>query len=49
VSARKPDALRFGVAPLVTRHVELWDAVERLRAILVEGRWRDPRYARQSV
>ena len=49
VSARKPDALRFGVAPLVTRHVELWDAVERLRAILAEGRWRDPRYARPSV
>ena len=49
VSARKPDALRFGVAPLVTRHVELWDAVERLRAILAEGRWRDPRYARESV
>ncbi len=49
VSARKPDALRFGVAPLVTRHVDLWDAVERLRAILVEGRWRAPRYERESV
>ena len=49
VSARKPDALRFGVAPLVTRHVDLWDAVERLRSILVDGLWRDPRYAKEMA
>jgi kynureninase len=49
VSARKPDALRFGVAPLVTGHVDLWDAVERLRAILLDGRWRDPRHAKEAV
>ncbi|MEI7447171.1 MAG: aminotransferase class V-fold PLP-dependent enzyme [Burkholderiales bacterium] len=48
VSARKPDALRFGVHPLTTTHAELWDAVERLRRILADGSWRDPRFAGPS-
>lgn len=34
VSTRKPDALRFGIHPLTTTHVELWEAVQRLRKIL---------------
>jgi kynureninase len=49
VSARKPDALRFGVGPLTTRHVDLWDAVERLRGLLTSGAWRDPRFSGDSV
>lgn len=49
VSARKPDALRFGVFPLVTRHVDLWDAVDRLHDILADGRWRDPRFSGETV
>lgn len=49
VSARKPDALRFGVHPLVTRHVDLWDAVERLHGLLADGRWRDPKYSGETV
>jgi kynureninase len=40
VSARRPDALRLAVHPLTTRHVDLWDAVERLCAVLDDGRWR---------
>jgi len=48
VSARKPDALRFGVSPLTTRHVDLWDAVERLRGVLASGSWRDPRFSGDS-
>jgi kynureninase len=39
-STRKPDSLRFGVHPITTSHVELWDAVQRLRDILASGRWR---------
>lgn len=41
VSARKPDSLRFGVHPLVTRHADVWDAVQRMRQLLVAGRWRE--------
>jgi len=33
---REPDTLRFGLAPLYTRFVDVWEAVERLVAI-VEG------------
>ena len=42
VSTRKPDSLRFGVHPVTTTHVDLWEAVQRLRNILVSGRWREP-------
>lgn len=49
VSARKPDALRFGIQPLVTRHVDLWTAVQRLREIMRLGSWRDPRFSGEQV
>ncbi len=49
VSTRKPDALRFGIHPLVTRHEDLWQAVQRLRRILETGRWRDPAFASRSI
>jgi len=31
---RTPDVMRYGLSPLTTRHVEVWDAVEALRALL---------------
>jgi len=31
---RAPDCCRFGLAPAYTRHVDLWDAVQGLRAVL---------------
>jgi kynureninase len=37
---RPPDLLRFGFAPLTTRYVDVWDAVEKLREVLVGGAWR---------
>ena len=34
---RTPDRVRFGPAPLYTRFVDVWDAMDRLRTVLVEG------------
>ena len=42
---RAPDILRFGFTPLYTRAVDVWDAIDRLAAILTSGEWRHPRYA----
>ena len=42
---RAPDILRFGFTPLYTRHVDAWDAAQRLSALLASGAWRDPRFA----
>jgi kynureninase len=42
---RAPDILRFGVSPLYTRFVDVWDAVDQFRDVLESGAWRDPRFA----
>lgn len=34
---RAPDRLRFGLAPITTRFVDVWDAADRLRRIATEG------------
>jgi kynureninase len=34
VDFRGPDAIRLGVAPLYTRHVDVWDAVDRIRRLV---------------
>jgi kynureninase len=34
---RGPDSVRLGVAPLYTRHVDIWDALERLRGLVERG------------
>jgi kynureninase len=34
---RTPDRVRFGPAPLYTRFVDVWDAMDRLRSLLAEG------------
>jgi kynureninase len=41
---RAPDVLRFGLTPLYTRFVDVWDAVDRLRSVLERTEWRDPRF-----
>jgi kynureninase len=47
---RAPDILRFGMAPLYLRHVDIWDAVEQLRDILETGAWdRAEFHARAAV
>jgi len=46
---RAPDILRFGFTPLYTRFVDVWDAVDRLSAILESGEWRDPAFGVRAV
>ena len=41
--------VRFGVTPLYTRHVDVWDAVEHLRQVLASGEWREPRFNQRGV
>ena len=41
---RAPDIMRFGFTPLYTRYVDMWDAVERLRQILITGSWDRPEW-----
>lgn len=37
VDFRRPDVIRFGVTPAYTRHVEVWDALDRLRELVATG------------
>jgi len=37
---REPDNLRLGLAPLYTSFGEVWEAVDRLRQVMAEGRYR---------
>jgi kynureninase len=47
---RTPDILRFGLAPLYLRFVDVWDAVEHLRQVLETREYEDERYrARAAV
>ena len=41
---RPPDLCRFGLAPLYTRFVDLWDAVERIVDVVDTGMHRLPQY-----
>jgi kynureninase len=34
---RHPDSIRFGLPPLYTRFVDVWDAIERLVTLVEEG------------
>ena len=46
---REPDYLRFGLAPLYVRHVDIWDAVEALRDVLTSGEWRAPKFRHRAA
>jgi kynureninase len=37
---RGPDSIRLGVAPLYTSHADVWDALDRLRALVERGEHR---------
>ena len=36
---RAPDLLRFGFSPLYLRYVDMWDAVQRLKEVMVGRAW----------
>jgi kynureninase len=38
---RAPDVLRFGLAPLYVRFVDVWDAVALLRDVMRSGAWQE--------
>ena len=38
---RTPDRVRLGPAPLYTRFVDVWDAMDRFRSLLADGGYRD--------
>lgn len=42
---RAPDIVRFGLTPLYLGFEDLWQAVDRLAAIMDSESWRDPKYA----
>ncbi len=44
---RPPDLCRFGLAPLYTRFVDLWDAVESIADVVERGVIREPKYRQQ--
>lgn len=44
---RGPDLMRFGLAPLYVRYEDVWNAVEALRLILVNGEHREDRFRRR--
>ena len=41
---RAPDVLRFGLAPLYVRFVDIWDAVAMVRDVMRSGAWEDDRF-----
>ena len=47
---RAPDLIRFGFTPLYTRHVDVWDAVDRMHRILAQRLWDKPQFlSRKAV
>jgi kynureninase len=46
---RAPDLVRIGLSPLTTRFVDVWDALDRLRALVERGEHRDLPAARRRV
>lgn len=46
---RAPDVLRFGLAPLYVRYVDVWDAVAVLRDVMRSGAWQAERFSQQRA
>jgi kynureninase len=46
---REPGILRFGFTPLYTRFIDVWEAVEALRAVLDDEEWQQARFRVRSA
>ncbi|OYU98184.1 MAG: kynureninase [Burkholderiales bacterium PBB5] len=46
---REPAILRFGFTPLYLGFADVWDAVDRLHAVLASGEWREPRFHQRGT
>lgn len=46
---RAPDLLRFGFAPLYVRFIDVWDAVQTLRAVMAEAAWDRPELKQRAA
>ncbi len=46
---RAPDVLRFGLAPMYVRYVDVWDAVTTLHEVMRTGAWRAPQFNVQQA
>ena len=46
---RKPDFLRFGIAPLYLRYVDMWNAVAILKDIMQCAIWREVRFQQRRA
>jgi kynureninase len=46
---RAPDLLRFGFAPLYVRFVDVWDAVDALRAVMTGRIWDQPAFKQRAA
>jgi kynureninase len=46
---REPDILRFGLAPLYTRYIDVHDAVMALAEVMVSRAWDQPRFQRRAA
>ena len=46
---RGPDSVRLGIAPLYTRFVDVWDAIDRLRDLVERGVQREVDQTRARV
>jgi kynureninase len=45
---RTPDIMRFGFTPLYLRFTDVWEAVERLRHVLHQALWKEPRFGQRA-
>ncbi len=41
---RAPDVVRFGLPPLYVRHIDVWEAVDRMAEVMASGAWESERY-----
>ena len=46
---RKPGVMRFGFAPLYISHVDVFEAVQRLKHILETDEWKKPKFQAGAI